>query len=176
MIRKAAMEGLLLVLFLALGIGVTIAQQTSEKMPKVAIFDLQEIFGEYQKTRDLQAEFERQCQQSLAKIDEKKEEVEKLKKELIAQEMILTEPAKEEKKRQLEDKEKELQDLIRSVQKEIEEKKRAYTNAIINDIFSICQVLKEEEGYDLILEKSSVPDLTKEILSRLNAKYKEEEK
>jgi len=173
-IRKIVIGFLVLVLFLGFGTSVNMAQQAPEKTIKIAIYDLQEVLGEYQRTKDFQAEFEKQCQQSLAKIGEKEEEIEKLKRELIAQEMMLTESAKEEKKRELEDKEKELQDLIKSIKKEIEEKRQLYTEEIIKDVLSICQILKEEKGYDDILERSSVPDLSEEILLRLNAKYEEE--
>jgi len=172
-IRKIVMSFLVLVLFLAFGTGANMAQQLPEKTLKIAIYDLQEVFGRYQKTKNLQADFDKQCQQSSAKIEKKNEEIEKLKKELIAQETMLTGSAKEEKKRELEAKEKELQDLIKSIKKEIEEKRQLYTKEIIEDILSICQILTEEKGYDFILEKNSVPDLTEEILSRLNAKYKE---
>jgi outer membrane protein len=173
MMRKIAVGFLVLVLSLAFGTGVNMAEQAPEKTLKMAIYDLQEVLGGYQKTKDLQAEFEKQCQESLAKIKDKEEEIEKLKKELIAQEKILTKEAKEEKQKELESKEKEFQDLIKSIQEEIEEKSQSYTIEITDDILLMCQILKKEKGYDYILDKSSMPDLTKEILSRLNTKYKE---
>lgn len=172
--RKIAVGSLVLVLSLALGTSVNIAQQAPEKTLKVAIYDLEKILSGYQKTKDLQAKFDKQRQQSLAKIKDKEEEIEILKKELIAQEKILTMEAKEEKQKKLENKKRELQDLLRSILKNIEEKSQSYAMEITEDILLICQILEKEKGYDLILEKNSMSDLTEEILLRLNAKYKEE--
>ncbi len=46
-----------------------------------------------------------------------------------------------------------------------------YLNQINQDIFDILDRISQEKGYDLILERDSiknVPDITKEIISRLN--------
>jgi len=165
---------LLVIFFLILTAGVAVSRQVSEEKVKVAIFDLQEVFGRYQKTKDFQAEFERYCQQVSAQLEEKRKEVEKLKEELIRQEMMLSRSERERKKEELRNKEEELGKLAQSIQREIEEKRQSYTKQIIEDILSMCLLLKEEKGYDLILDKSSLPDLTEEILLKLNEKYKGE--
>jgi len=173
MLKKVTAKlALLVIFFLILTAGVAVSRQVSEEKVKVAIFDLQEVFGRYQKTKDFQVEFERYCQQASAQLEEKKKEVEKLKEELIRGEMMLTRSERERKKEELRNKEEELGKLAQSIQREIEEKRQSYTKQIIEDILSICLLLKEEKGYDLILDESSLPDLTEEILLKLNEKYK----
>ncbi len=89
-----------------------------------------------------------------SQIDQKQKEMKKLKDELDKQGLILSEDKRAAKKRDFDQKLKELERFTKDIQEELQQQDAEFTRQIITDFSKIINDLGAKEGYTAIFEKT----------------------
>jgi len=156
--RKIKMLSIMAVaLFLCAGLFSQIARADilEEVFKRTAYVDL------YQKKKDLEVRLRQETETGQKKLEEMREELERLKKEYETQELLLTEEAKKERQEEITAKVKQDQ----------------YTQEIIQDIINKIKQIAEREGYIYVFDKAAlvyaapIQDITGLIIDELNREY-----
>ena len=160
----------MLIAVFCLGIAtVSFAQQLN-----VGCVDIIEVFNNYRKTQDLEADLSKKAADYTKKRDAQIEEIKKLRDKIA----ILSDQAKEKKQKELEKKADDLRQFESQNVRDIQRERDATRREILEEIEKYIQGYAKDKGYDLILYRNIVifnrsgMDLTEEILSGLNKQYK----
>ncbi|NQS89467.1 OmpH family outer membrane protein [Patescibacteria group bacterium] len=157
--------------FLFLGGFIHVAN--AELVVNIAYADVQEVFNQYQKTKELEDKLKSQSEVQGQKIQVKRDEIDRLREELKSQEFLLTEEARKQREEEIIAKTREFNEFVNSISQEINEREQGYTDEIIRDIMFVIKELQSEKGYDSVYDKNSVDDITWDCIERLNKKYRE---
>lgn len=149
---------------------------------KVAVVDLKRVMSEYRDFQQAQSEIQRYLQQWRAVQDSLKRAIEQARADLDRQRVMLSDEAKLEKEREIENMEREYEEYVRSVWGEdglLERQTREVLDPLIQKIRETIREIAEQEGYDLVLDLSSDMvlymkpeyDLTQAVIEELNRAY-----
>jgi outer membrane protein len=125
----------------------------------------------------LKAQLERDFRQRQEQLDQKQNQVVKLKEELESQGMMLSEAARREKGMQFQQAMGELQQLYMTLQQELAQKEAEATKRIFDKMRTIIAEIGKEQSYTMVLERTESAvlydrdglDLTDELIKRFNA-------
>ena len=137
---------------------------------KIGFADKMKILFEYSKTKELNAELEKEGQAARAEIEKMSEEIKKLRDEME----LLSESARNEKRSVLEQKVRGLDDYRREKMQEIGRKQDEGIRKISDEITAVCEKYGKSKGYDTIIDlratlyAPSGQDITADILKELN--------
>jgi len=137
---------------------------------KIGFADKMKILFEYNKTKELNTELEKEGQAARTEVEQRSEEIRKLRDEME----LLSESAKKEKQPELEKQVKELNDFRREKMQEIGRKQDEGIRKITEEISAICEQYGKNNGYDAIIDIRATlfapkgQDLTEAILVELN--------
>jgi outer membrane protein len=137
---------------------------------KIGYVDLAKVSDEYSKTKDYEKNFESQVKSKDVERQKYVDEIRKLKDE----QALLSDKAKAEKQKTIDDKIKNLQEFDRNVRDELIKQRNQMLGEIQKDIDGIISAYSKEAGYDIVLIKQTVLfggsdlDLTAEVIKRLN--------
>ena len=187
-----------IVSLLALVVGVAAAPVSAQAQMKVGTIDMKQVFDSYYKTKDAEAkinEARAQAQKELAErldtFNKAQEQARKLNDE--AGKTELSEKAKAEKVKGLNEKLQELGVMQREVQefqqtreRQLSEQSVRSRNSLVEEINKIVSDVVKTNGYDLVFDKSGQSlnavnvlvhskdsfDFTSDVLSKLNADQK----
>jgi outer membrane protein len=163
---------------------------------KVAVVDLSKAFDAYYKTKDAQARikekeegYEKDVQDMKVDYDNMVQEAQKLKDG--ANDPTLSQAARDDKKKALDQKVQDLQNMERKLQETSTERNRELQDEIVrrhkeivDEITKVVNDYSGPQGFDLVIDKSSssstgVPivlynsgklvDITQDVISKLNA-------
>ena len=183
---------------LALVVGIAAAPVSAQAQMKVGTIDMKQVFDTYYKTKDAEAkinESRAQAQKELAErldtFNKAQEQARKLNDE--AGKAELSEKAKAEKVKGLNEKLQELGVMQREVQefqqtreRQLSEQSVRSRNSLVEEINKIVSDVVKTNGYDLVFDKSGQSlnavnvlvhskesfDFTADVLSKLNADQK----
>ena len=187
-----------IVSLLALVVGIAAAPVSAQAQLKVGTIDMKQVFDSYYKTKDAEAkinESRAQAQKELAErldtFNKAQEQARKLNDEAGKSE--LSEKAKAEKVKGLNEKLQELGVMQREVQefqqtreRQLSEQSVRSRNVLVEEINKIVSDVVKTNGYDLVFDKSGQSlnavnvlvhskdsfDFTSDVLSKLNADQK----
>lgn len=187
-----------IVSLLALAVGVAAAPVSAQAQMKVGTIDMKQVFDTYHKTKDAEAkinESRAQAQKELAErldtFNKAQEQARKLNDE--AGKAELSEKAKAEKVKSLNEKLQELGVMQREVQefqqtreRQLSEQSVRSRNALVEEINKVVSDAVKAAGYDLVFDKSGQSlnavnflvhskdsfDFTVDVVSKLNADQK----
>jgi outer membrane protein len=187
-----------IVSLLALVVGIAAAPVSAQAQMKVGTIDMKQVFDSYYKTKDAEAkinESRAQAQKELAErldtFNKAQEQARKLNDEAGKSE--LSEKAKADKVKGLNEKLQELGVMQREVQefqqtreRQLSEQSVRSRNALVEEINKIVSDVVKTNGYDLVFDKSGQSlnavnvlvhskdsfDFTADVLSKLNADQK----
>jgi len=151
-----------------------------EVFKRIAYVDLEKVFQEYEKKKVLEKKLQAEGEVTRQELAKKREEIEKLKEEYKAQELLLSEEAKRERQEEIAKKSEALRELLDEVSKQMKEKEQKYTQEIVSDIMNKIKEIAEKEGYIFIFDKAALlygappQDITKKIIDELNKEYEAE--
>lgn len=145
---------------------------------KLAFIDTDRIFAEYEKTREVQAAFNREVQELSRTAQDQKAEIDKMQKQLDQQSPMLSEAKKDQETQALQQK---VSDYEAFIQKNwgpggaISKLNEEYLRPIVDRVHLIVADIGNNEGYQLILDAADGNivygdqslDLTNRVLSRL---------
>ena len=156
------------------GVAPAVRAEESQTVSKIAIINIGKTFDSYQHT----IESDKQLSSKGAKKEEEHtkmvEEVKKLREGLD----LLSDKAKEERKKQLEEKVRRLQEFEQAARTELQGERDSMARQILQEIDKALQEYAQKGGYDLILNERVVVygketyDITNDFIQWLNQRYK----
>ena len=141
---------------------------------KIAFVDIANVFDNYQKTKESDKELEAKSKGKESELEGKVAELKKLRDGLD----LLSDKAKEERQKQIEDKTAELQQFRLAAQNELRRQRDTIAREILKEIDETVQGYAQAQGYDLILNQRTLVygapamDVTSDVLKQLNSKAK----
>jgi outer membrane protein len=144
---------------------------------RVAVVDLQRALNETEDGRRAKTQLKRLFKSRQKQLDDKQNELKKMKEDIEKQKNVLSQPALQKKLEQYQQAFVELQTVYVDYQRELASKEAELTKVIIQRMESILRRLGQAEGYTLILERGEagvmwVPsnlDVTDSVIQRYNA-------
>lgn len=138
--------------------------------------DVARIFKEHKGVQEGTKKYENEVKEKKTLIDTKKEEVTKLREEFEAKKAILSEPEKEKKSEEINEKVKELQEYVRSINADLQQKLEELNKKVVAEIRQAIQEEAEKRKADFIFDKDDRVvlygnpelDITDEIIKKVN--------
>lgn len=182
-------KSLIILLFcLSFIVGLSVNTAKAALDVKIGYVNLERIFQEYEKTRELETRLKLENEADQKMLSERRQliekEIDKLKEELEMQGLILSESAKQEKQAEIERRVEELDEFGRYIEQRNKEREAEYTDGILKDLQLklplIIKSIAEKEGYRFIFDLRSLfyvtPekefDLTDKVIAQLNEEYR----
>lgn len=145
---------------------------------KIGFIDSDQIFANYQKTKEAQASFEREVQDLSKTAREKKDEIDQMQRKLEQQGPMLSEAKRDEQNRILSQKVGEYEKFVQEQWGpggRISRLNEEYLKPIIDRVHAIVASIGTDEGFSLILDAADGNvvygdkslDLTDRVLSEL---------
>ena len=140
---------------------------------KIGFVDIARVFDEYQRTKISDKDLEAKGKAKEAELKGRVEELKKLREGLE----LLSDKAREERQKQVEDKSDELQRFQLAAQNELRRQRDGIAREILKEINETLQAYAKTEGYDLLLNERTLVygapplDLTETVLKQLNDGY-----
>jgi outer membrane protein len=146
---------------------------------KIGYIDSQRIFAEYRETQEAERVYKQEVEQWKAEAATKEQEIAKLREELQAQSLMLSEEKQKDKKLELDRKLDEYQRFVSETFGEegtAARRNRELTQPIVEKINKILERLSETDGYGLVFDVANANivyakkefDLTDRVLEELN--------
>ena len=168
---------LLIVVFLASVVFTSARAQ--EFQLKIGYIDSQRIFAEFRETQEAERLYKKEVEQWKAEAAVKEQEIAKLREELQAQSLMLSEEKQKDKKLELDRKLEEYQRFVSETFGEegiAARRNRELTQPIVERINKILERLSEQDGYGLVFDVANANivyakkefDLTDRVLEELN--------
>ena len=140
---------------------------------KIGFVDIARVFDDYQRTKTSDKELEGKGKEKETELKGRVEELKKLRDGLE----LLSDKAKEERQKQVEEKSDELQRFQLAAQNELRRQRDSVAREILKEINDEVQAYAKAQGYDLVLNErtlvygSQEMDVTDPILKQLNDHY-----
>jgi outer membrane protein len=155
------------------------ACRAQEVKIKIGYVDSQRIFDEYRETQEAERQYKQEVDRWKAEAAAKEQEIVKLREELQAQSLMLSEEKQKEKKLELDRKLEEYQRFVAETFGEegaAARRNKELTQPIVEKINKILEQLSETEGYSLVFDIANANivyakkefDLTDRVLEELN--------
>jgi len=141
---------------------------------KFGSVDIQKLLNESDAGKRAKSDLESLIKSKQSAINDAEKSVEKLKADLEKQASVLSADARKSKEDELEKQIREYQRLVQDSQAEVKKKEAELTDAILKDVKELIDKIGEQEGYELIVEKSMViyasknTDITDIIMKKYN--------
>jgi outer membrane protein len=161
----------LAVMFLA---GCAVAPPVGAKDFKIGYIDVPRILEEYQGFKDAQSDLEKARKSREEEFGRRYEDLQKLQRELLGQDKMLTDAKKKAKAEELRKKSSELEEWRVTQSKELQERQEGLVKRLEADVRKVLEKVCESDGFsfvvrrDLLLymDRNSV-DLTDRVLAEL---------
>jgi len=147
-----------------------LSHATYAQEPKIAVINMRKVFYEYKKTKNFNQTLENEDKELKKEIDQKTEEIRKLRDEID----LLSEKAREGRQPELREKMRTLEEFRRKKLEEFLRRKDDMFKEIRADILSQAEIYAKKNGYDMIFDKaiyvysSDKYDVTDNIVKMLN--------
>ena len=151
---------------------VVLAGGTAFAEAKIGFVNVSQVFDSYEKTKQFDADLQKESEAKRAQRDTLVSAVKKLRDEVE----VMAPEAREEKQKQMDQKVQELQAFDRDARLTLRKKRDDMIRDILKEIDTVIQAYGKEKGYDYIYNdrvlvfKKDQSDLSQEIIARLNAK------
>ena len=162
------------VVFFVLLISTILISGFVEAADKFACIDLEQVFNEYQKTKDEEAKLTKIGEEKQKDIDSKLKEIDRLKEKMD----LLSDKEKEKIKVELNQKMEELRQFDRQVRTDLMRQRNEIIERILQEINKVIEDYGKSKKYTImfnsraLLYKNKDLDITQELIKYLNKKYK----
>ena len=144
---------------------------------KIGVIDFQKVLETSDAGKLIQAELKKENEKMAVDLQQKGGEIEKIRKRLERESMVMSKEMREEKEREQRIKVNDFKTLQKRYRAELQKLQGQLMQQLQDDITAIAQELGKKEGYLLIMDKRGViyaptsVDLTDNLIRRLNAKF-----
>ncbi len=145
---------------------------------RIGVVDIQQVLNQSQKGQAVKQKLDQERAARQRDLDGRQDEVMKLQADLEKQGPVLSDQAKREKSEALQRKVREVRRLAEDATRDFEKRVREAEVDITREIFAVIQEYGKDQGFTLILERSTVVygastvDLTAEVIKRYDGKQK----
>lgn len=145
---------------------------------KIGIIDFQKVLKESKGGKSAKAEIEKEGKSRENALKNEGEQLEKLKKKLEAEALVMSKEVREEKEREFRIKVGDFKALQKKYASEIRELEAEVIRRVQKEVFDIVESIGKSGKYQLILERSAVLyypdaiDITGELIKRYDAGVK----
>jgi len=179
---KRILPGLYSLVGLSVFIGYLLPRVAQSKELKVAYVNVEKIIKEYHDLQEAKNELNRIVVQWEKERDSLRKVIDSVKQVYETQKVMLSDEAKLEMEREIEDREEEYKNFWRSIWGKggkLEKKTEELVDPLTQKIYETIKKMAEDEGYDLVLDISSGAvvyaslenDITGMVLDELNKEY-----
>ncbi len=155
-------------LFLLLAAGTAAAEL------KIAVLDTQRALLESEEAQQLLKRAQEELQSEENEVKSLGEEIVALQEQLQKDAEVLSPGEQRKRQKEIEDKQIDYQFLVNKLQKEVNDRRQELLQQMVPKIDAVLKDLIELEGYDLIMERSSLRyanskhDITRRVTEKLN--------
>lgn len=145
---------------------------------KIGVVDVERVYNEYEKAKSAREEIQKERTEKQIELSKKQAELKRLVDEYNQKKSKLKEDEMKNYEKKINDLTTEINTFVRLTNQQLIEENRKKTQALLNDIAKVIQDYASKNGYDLIVDKKSLPyfsnsfDISEEIIKILNQKVK----
>lgn len=156
------------------------AKASSSSGLKAGLVDIQAAILQTEQGKAAKARIEQEAEGKRKKLLDMQSELKKLDEDFQKQQSVLSEDAKAAKMKEFQSKMENLRRAQMNFEQEVRQKEQEETQKIFHKIHDIVDEVAKKRGYEIVFEKGSgailyaakIDDLTSEIVSQYNSRYK----
>jgi outer membrane protein len=143
---------------------------------KIGVVDFQKVLETSDAGKHIQSELKKENETMSADLQQKGGEIEKIRKRLERESMVMSKEMREEKEREQRIKVNDFKTLQKKYRAQLQKRQVELMQALQVDVTEITQQIGKKEGYLLIMDKRGViyapssVDLTDKLIQQLNKK------
>ncbi len=143
---------------------------------KIGVIDFQKVLETSAAGKAIQTELKAKNEKMAADLQKKGGEIEKIRKRLERESMVMSKEMREEKEREQRIKVNDFKSLQKSYRSELQKRQAQLMQQLQSDVTALTREIGKKEGYLLIMDKRGViyapnsVDLTDKLIQRLNKK------
>jgi outer membrane protein len=164
----------------AIALAIAVPQATRAAELKIGYVNLQQAVSEVEEGKSARETLKKEFDAKQKTLDDKQNELKRMKEDLDKQMVVMSEDAKREKAMEFERKVNELQQLYVQMQKDLQEREREMMKVIFDKMEAVIKDIAAAEGYTYVFEQQNAglmvapptANMTQELVRRYNTKYK----
>ena len=164
----------------AITLAIAVPQAARAAEYKIGFVNLQQAVSEVDEGKAARDALKKEFEQKQKTLDDKQNELKRLKEDLEKQMVVMSEEAKREKAMDFERKVNEMQQVYVQMQKDLQEREREMMKVIFDKMEAVIKDIAAAEGYGYVFEQQNAglmvappsANMTQELVRRYNAKYK----
>ena len=143
---------------------------------KIGVVDFQKVLATSNAGKAIQAELKKENEKMAADLQQKGGEIEKIRKRLERESMVMSKEMREEKEREQRIKINDFKSLQKRYRGELQKRQVQLMQQLQNDVAVLTEEIGKKEGYLLIMDKRGViyapnsVDISDKLIQRLNKK------
>jgi outer membrane protein len=164
----------------ALALAIAVPQAARAAELKIGYVNLQQAVSEVEEGKAARDVLKKEFEQKQKMLDDKQNELKRMKEDLDKQMVVMSDEAKREKAMEFERKVNEMQQVYVQMQKDLQEREREMMKVIFDKMEVVIKDIATAEGYGYVFEQQNAglmvapaaANMTQELVRRYNAKYK----
>jgi outer membrane protein len=164
----------------AITLAIAVPQAARAAELKIGFVNLQQAVSEVDEGKAARDALKKEFEQKQKTLDDKQNELKRLKDDLEKQMVVMSEEAKREKAMDFERKVNEMQQVYVQMQKDLSDREREMMKVIFDKMEAVIKDIAQAEGYAYVFEQQNAglivappsANMTNELVRRYNAKYK----
>jgi len=164
----------------ALALAIAVPQAVRAAEQKIGYVNLQQAVSEVDEGKAAREALKKEFDQKQKMLDDKQNELKRLKEELDKQMVVMSEESKREKAMDFERRVNEMQQVYVQMQKDLSDREREMMKVIFDKMEAVIKEIAAAEGYAFVFEQQNAGlivappagNMTNELVRRYNAKYK----
>ncbi len=143
---------------------------------KIGVLDVERVYAAYEKAKASAAEVQAERKAKQDELAKKREELKALRDEYDKKKDKMREAEKKEMEKKIADKTREILAFTNASNQELQKKNQELTRARLDEISKVVQDYAVKNGYDLVIDKKSLPyfsggfNISDDIIKAVNAK------
>jgi outer membrane protein len=164
----------------AFALAIAVPQATRAAELKIGYVNLQQAVSEVDEGKAARDALKKEFEQKQKTLDDKQNELKRMKEDLDKQMVVMSEEAKREKAMEFERKVNEMQQVYVQMQKDLSEREREMMKVIFDKMETVIKDIAQAEGYTYVFEQQNAglivapptANMTNELVRRYNVKFK----
>jgi outer membrane protein len=164
----------------ALALAIAVPRATRAAELKIGYVNLQQAVSEVDEGKAAREALKKEFDQKQKTLDDKQNELKRMKEDLDKQMVVMSEEAKREKAMEFERKVNEMQQVYVQMQKDLSDREREMMKVIFDKMESVIREIAQAEGYAYVFEQQNAglivappaANMTNELIRKYNVKFK----
>ncbi len=141
---------------------------------KIGVVDVEKIYSEYEKAKQVREDIQKIRAEKQAELSKKQAELKKITDEYNAKKSKMKSDEIKMYEKQINDLNAEINTFVKLTNQQLLEENKRKTQVLLNDIARVIQEYAIKNGYDLVVDKKSLPyfssglEISNDIIKILN--------